>query len=159
MGHLLTHLARNADSVVRRLEGAARGEVLDQYEGGLSGRAADIEAGAGRPAAELVSDVRSTAAAVERAMAGLPLAAWDGRSRTGARRGGNLTGRRVLALGARWRSTAVISGLHPGTGAPAPRSGRGLVAHGTGRVGDPHRSGRAAGLDPRSGPAPELAPW
>ncbi len=34
-GHVLTHLARNADSVVRRMEGAARGELVDQYPGGL----------------------------------------------------------------------------------------------------------------------------
>src|ERR1041385_1496073 len=49
-GHVLTHVARNADSVVRRLEGAARGEVLDQYEGGAKGRADDIAHGAPRSA-------------------------------------------------------------------------------------------------------------
>src|SRR5208282_6678876 len=60
VGHVLTHIARNADSVVRRLEGARRGEVVDQYPGGLKGRAADIEDGAARPATELVADVRSS---------------------------------------------------------------------------------------------------
>lgn len=30
-GHLLTHLARNADSVVRRLPAASQGEAVDQY--------------------------------------------------------------------------------------------------------------------------------
>ena len=69
---MLTHVARNADSVVRRLEGAARGELLDQYAGGLEQRRADIEAGAGRPAAELVADVVATSAAVARVMAELP---------------------------------------------------------------------------------------
>lgn len=54
VGHVLTHLARNADGIVRMLEG------LEQYEGGFDGRARDIEAGAGRPAGELVDDVRRT---------------------------------------------------------------------------------------------------
>ena len=57
VGHVVTHLARNADSHVRMLEGAMAGRVVDQYEGGLEGRAADIAAGAGRPAAELVADL------------------------------------------------------------------------------------------------------
>ena len=45
-GHVLTHIARNADSFVRVLEAARRGEVVTQYEGGVAGRNADIEAGA-----------------------------------------------------------------------------------------------------------------
>jgi len=77
VGHVLAHLARNADSVTRRLAGAARGEVVDQYAGGPEGRAAEIEAGAGRPAAELVADVRDSALACERAAAELPDDAWD----------------------------------------------------------------------------------
>jgi maleylpyruvate isomerase len=95
VGHVLTHVARNADSLVRRMEGAARREVVDQYAGGAAGRAAEIEAGAGRPAAELVADVRDTAAAAERACAELPDDAWDrlGRSTGGAPQ----TMRRVLA--------------------------------------------------------------
>ncbi|HEY6415034.1 MAG TPA: maleylpyruvate isomerase N-terminal domain-containing protein [Acidimicrobiales bacterium] len=57
VGHVVTHLARNADSQVRMFEGAMAGNVADQYEGGLDGRAAQIAAGAERPAAELVSDL------------------------------------------------------------------------------------------------------
>jgi maleylpyruvate isomerase len=57
VGHVVTHVARNADSHVRMLRGAQTGEVVDQYEGGAEGRAADIAAGAGRPAAELVADL------------------------------------------------------------------------------------------------------
>ena len=45
VGHVLTHIARNGDSVARRLEGVARGEIVDQYPGGYEGRAADIERG------------------------------------------------------------------------------------------------------------------
>jgi maleylpyruvate isomerase len=58
VGHVVTHLARNADSHVRMLEGAVAGLVADQYERGLKGRAADIAAGAGRPAPELITDLR-----------------------------------------------------------------------------------------------------
>src|SRR5262245_29394288 len=65
VGHVLTHLARNADSHVRMLDAAARGEVADQYAGGGDQRAADIEAGAGRPAHELAEDVRRTVAGLE----------------------------------------------------------------------------------------------
>jgi maleylpyruvate isomerase len=76
-GHLLTHIARNADSVVRRLEGARRGEIADQYVGGAEGRAQEIEDGARRTAAELAEDVRSSAAAVDAAFADFPDGAWD----------------------------------------------------------------------------------
>lgn len=77
VSHVLTHVARNADSVVRRLEGAAAGRVVDQYAGGAEGRARGIEAGAGRPAAELVADVLATNRAVEAALTAFPDEAWD----------------------------------------------------------------------------------
>jgi maleylpyruvate isomerase len=76
VGHVLTHIARNADSVVRRLQGAAVGEVVDQYPGGVGGRAADIEAGAQRSAEELVADVRRTSAQVEEIFDALDDDAW-----------------------------------------------------------------------------------
>jgi maleylpyruvate isomerase len=82
VGHVLTHIARNADSVVWRLEGAARGELRDQYPGGLEQRRAAIEAGAGRPADELVADVRESSAGVARIIGSLPDEAWDAPSRT-----------------------------------------------------------------------------
>lgn len=47
VGHVLTHLARNADSHLRRTEAARRGEIVDQYGAGSDGRAAEIEAGTG----------------------------------------------------------------------------------------------------------------
>ena len=106
VGHVLTHVARNADSVVRRLEGAARGELLDQYAGGLGQRRADIEAGAGRTAAELVADVAATSAAVARVMTELPEAAWDAPSRTS--RGVVETSRDCVF--ARWREVVVHHG-------------------------------------------------
>src|SRR5918995_3450961 len=48
IGHVLTHLARNADSMVRVFDAAERGEVIDRYEGGVARRNAEIEAGATR---------------------------------------------------------------------------------------------------------------
>jgi maleylpyruvate isomerase len=64
-GHVLTHIARNADSFVRVLEAGRRGEVVTQYEGGAVSRNADIEAGAVRDWDTQVADVRSSAAALE----------------------------------------------------------------------------------------------
>jgi maleylpyruvate isomerase len=77
VGHVLTHLARHADSVVRRLGASARDEVIDQYVGGPAGRAAAIEAGAGRSATALIDDVRSSAAALEAAIVTMPPDAWE----------------------------------------------------------------------------------
>lgn len=106
VGHLLTHIARNADSVVWRLEGAACGELRDQYPGGLGQRRGDIEAGAGRPAADLVIDVQRSSAAVARAMGDLPDGAWDAPSRTS--RGVVETSRDVVL--SRWREVVVHHG-------------------------------------------------
>ena len=106
VGHVLTHLARNAESVVWRLEGAAAGELRDQYPGGQEQRRADIEAGAGRPAGELVLDVRRTAAAVDRLLAHLPDAAWDAPSRTSK---GVVESSRDAVL-SRWREVVVHHG-------------------------------------------------
>jgi len=106
VGHVLTHLARNADSLVWRLEGAAVGEQRDQYPGGLEQRRADIEAGAGRPAAELRQDVSRTSAAVAGVLATLPLPAWDALSRSSR---GILEDSRQ-ALFSRWREVVVHHG-------------------------------------------------
>jgi maleylpyruvate isomerase len=82
VGHVLTHLARNADSHVRMLEASARDEVGDQYPGGNGQRAADIEAGAGRPAAELVADVVRSAARLDEVLDTTPEKVWrTGRGR------------------------------------------------------------------------------
>lgn len=78
VGHVLTHLARNADSHVRMLRAAMAGEVVTQYERGREQRAADIEAGAARPAAELVDDVAASAAALDTIWAGMTPQAWTG---------------------------------------------------------------------------------
>jgi maleylpyruvate isomerase len=65
-GHVLTHIARNADGITATLAGALRGEIVLRYPRGPAGRAADIEDGAGRSAVELVDDVRESAARIDR---------------------------------------------------------------------------------------------
>ncbi len=62
IGHVLTHIARNADSVLSMLAGHP------QYPLGREGRNADIAAGADRPWDALVDDVEHTAAAVDAAV-------------------------------------------------------------------------------------------
>jgi len=81
VGHVLTHLARNADSHVRRAEAAVAGVVVDQYPGGYEARAAEIEAGASRPANVIVDDVRQSATALERKRREAPEEAWSAISR------------------------------------------------------------------------------
>jgi maleylpyruvate isomerase len=58
-GHVLAHLARNADSQVGMLEGVARDEIVAQYPGGDAQRDGDIEAGAGRSVADLLDDLET----------------------------------------------------------------------------------------------------
>ena len=77
VGHVLAHVARNADSHVRRTEAAIRGEIVEQYPGGFEGRAAEIEASAGRSAAELIDDVRTSGDSVLAAWRSAPEAAWE----------------------------------------------------------------------------------
>jgi maleylpyruvate isomerase len=57
VGHVLTHLARNADGHWRRLEGALQGRDVPRYLGGAEQRDREIEAGASRSAEELVRDL------------------------------------------------------------------------------------------------------
>jgi maleylpyruvate isomerase len=106
VGHVLTHIARNGDSLVWRLEGAAVGELRDQYPGGLEQRAGDIEDGASRPAAELLRDVEKTSRDVERVMADLSPGGWDAPSRTSR---GVVETSRDAAL-SRWREVVVHHG-------------------------------------------------
>lgn len=77
-GHVLTHLARNAESHVHLLECASRGEIGEQYEGGYAGRVAAIEDGAHRSADALVSDVRRSIYALESAWSQANHDTWSG---------------------------------------------------------------------------------
>jgi maleylpyruvate isomerase len=65
VGHVLTHLARNADGHARRLEGALRGAEVARYAGGREERDQQIAAGSGRTARELVDDLAESARRLE----------------------------------------------------------------------------------------------
>jgi maleylpyruvate isomerase len=67
-GHVLTHIARNADGISDTLAGALRGEVVERYPGGWDARNAAIEVGAQRPFAALVNDVRDSADRLDRVL-------------------------------------------------------------------------------------------
>jgi maleylpyruvate isomerase len=75
-GHVLTHIARNADSMVNLITWARTGVVTPQYPSPAV-RDRDIEAGAGRPLAELITDVRDSAARFADAAAEVPAEAWS----------------------------------------------------------------------------------
>jgi maleylpyruvate isomerase len=76
VAHVLTHLARNADGHVRRLEGALRGEDVRRYPGGPAQRDGDIDEGAGRPANEVVADLDAAQARLELAWERSAEAGW-----------------------------------------------------------------------------------
>ncbi|MDP9239053.1 MAG: maleylpyruvate isomerase N-terminal domain-containing protein [Actinomycetota bacterium] len=103
VAHVLAHIARNADSVLRRLQGAIDDQVLDQYVGGHAGRAAEIKRSAAQPAPELLADVRASSAAVEATIDAMPDAAWDRLSRSVS---GNLQPVHRVAY-SRWREVEV----------------------------------------------------
>jgi maleylpyruvate isomerase len=75
-GHVTTHLARNADSLVRLLTWAATGVESPQY---LSRQDRDdgIEAGAGRPLAEQLDDLQVSAERFAVAVAAVPPGRWE----------------------------------------------------------------------------------
>src|ERR1700710_619678 len=65
-GHVLNHIARNAEGIAATLAGALRGEVVERYPDGWDARNAAIAAGADRPMAELLADVQATAERLDR---------------------------------------------------------------------------------------------
>jgi maleylpyruvate isomerase len=75
IAHVLSHIARNADSALRMLDG------LPQYWKGAESRAADIDLGATRAWHELVEDVVESSAAVEARLR--EVSDWTGSIQTG----------------------------------------------------------------------------
>jgi maleylpyruvate isomerase len=67
VGHVLTHVARNADGLLNLVTWAVSGEPNPMYLSS-DARNADIEQGAGRPAAVLVADVLDSAARLQAAL-------------------------------------------------------------------------------------------
>lgn len=76
VGHVLTHLARSADAVSRVLGGVTLDQPVTGYDSAES-RNADVEAGAGRAAAELVRDVLDSAERLDVAWDAMTPEAWD----------------------------------------------------------------------------------
>ncbi|KAB1913912.1 maleylpyruvate isomerase family mycothiol-dependent enzyme [Micromonospora noduli] len=74
-GHVLAHVARNADGFVNLLTAARTGAALPMYAS-LDARTADIEAGSGRPPAAHLDDLRRTADLFSEAVAAMPADAW-----------------------------------------------------------------------------------
>lgn len=64
IGHVLTHLARNADAHARRLDGTLQGTDTPKYAGGERQRRDEIEAGTRRPALEILADLEASTAAL-----------------------------------------------------------------------------------------------
>jgi maleylpyruvate isomerase len=75
-GHVLAHVARNADGCVNLLTWATTGVETPQYASAAA-RASDIDAGAGRPLPEQLADLRASAQRFLAAVAGMPAEAWS----------------------------------------------------------------------------------
>ena len=83
LGHVLTHIARNADGHCNMFDGAAIGEVFAQYPGGTAQSVDEIEQGAHRGAAEILDDLKTTIAQLEARWKSATNAMWEaGRCRS-----------------------------------------------------------------------------
>lgn len=78
VGHVITHLARNADAHARRLAGSLRGEDVPKYPGGAAQRGREIAEGAGRPAPELITDLAESQRTLEELFDECSAAGWPG---------------------------------------------------------------------------------
>ncbi|WP_091652427.1 maleylpyruvate isomerase N-terminal domain-containing protein [Micromonospora pallida] len=74
-GHVLTHLARNADGLVNLLTAARTGETVPMYASDAA-RDADIATGATRPPEAHLDDLRRSADRFAEAVAAMPMPAW-----------------------------------------------------------------------------------
>jgi maleylpyruvate isomerase len=138
-GHLLTHIARNADSMVNLLTWARTGVETPQYAPGR--RDADIEAGAARPIEEQVADLESSAVQFALAVASLPTEGWAAEIRY-------RSGRAAPAATVVWSRLSEVEIHHADLGASygwrdwpvafAARQVRQVVHNTIGREGTPH---------------------
>jgi maleylpyruvate isomerase len=174
-GHLLAHLARNADALGNLLTWARTGVETPMYPS-AEHRAADIEASSHQAPGPLREDMAAASARLVAAVDDLPAAAWDAPVRTA--RGRPITAAEVpwmrireswvhgvdLAAGATWADlppevvadliAEVAGGLAGREDCPAMR----LVPEGTGDpwVIGPAGAGEAVEV---TGPAPDLLAW
>ena len=89
VGHVLTHLARNADAHARRLDGALRGVDVPKYANGPGQRRQEIADGAQRSVSEIVHDLETSVAQLDEILqqsddAGWPNSDFMGGSHYGA---------------------------------------------------------------------------
>ncbi|HEX3826581.1 MAG TPA: maleylpyruvate isomerase family mycothiol-dependent enzyme [Sporichthyaceae bacterium] len=75
-GHLVTHVARNAEALLNLLHTAATGQLRPMYPS-MAARNDAIEAGAGRGADEITQDLAVAAAEFSDAARSLPLEKWN----------------------------------------------------------------------------------
>ncbi len=75
-GHLLTHIARNADGAVNLLTWARTGVVTPQYAS-WDARNADIEEGAGRPLSDQIEGLAQACARFAATAEAMPAEAWS----------------------------------------------------------------------------------
>lgn len=104
-GHVLAHLARNAESHARMFAAASEGRETEQYKGGRPARNAAIEAGARRSARDLIADVRKTIYSLEAAWCSATATTWSGHGIKSHSGGARV--RIVDLLLMRWRETEV----------------------------------------------------
>lgn len=102
-GHVLTHLARNADSHAHLLVAAGSGEIADQYPGGIQVRNQAIEDGSNRTVDELINDLRTSIYSLEAEWAKATPTTWQGEGRTA--RGAVIAMSDLVFL--RWREVEV----------------------------------------------------
>ncbi len=81
IAHVLVHLARNADSHRHRIVAAPTGAIVDQYAGGVAGRAREIENGVRRSARAIVDDVIETSLLLDAAWSTVLREHWSATSR------------------------------------------------------------------------------
>lgn len=94
--HLVTHLARNADSLTNLLSWARTGEPTYQYPSSAA-RNADIETGASRAHEEIIEDLATATARFAQTVVDLPDHAWTAEVRVGpAGAGQTIPARRVM---------------------------------------------------------------
>ncbi|HEU5267535.1 MAG TPA: maleylpyruvate isomerase family mycothiol-dependent enzyme [Jatrophihabitans sp.] len=75
-GHVLAHVARNAEAITRLLTWTRTGVETPMYAS-VEARNADIERGAGRPLPAQLADLRATAADLDAELAAVPDDAWS----------------------------------------------------------------------------------
>jgi uncharacterized protein (TIGR03083 family) len=82
VGHVLTHLARNAESMCVRIGAATHGELVEQYPDGADGREAAIATGATRSCEAIVADLDEWCVKLDALFVSMPSNVWNRPVRT-----------------------------------------------------------------------------